>query len=204
MKTRFGGGSSSVGRRLKKSPQRRPHHRLHRRERTERAPAPLSHLGTAGTNAGTAISLQVEDAVGDGRGDVVELLLSALCRDHSQSAGHRVSHPFAAPHSRQAAHHLGRINRPSQPNDLGVHPPAARAIVGGVSSRLCAGAESGRVPVVALEATRVAKFLPAELWPAQPLCSQGSAPDAEAALAGDRLLAASGTISIVTILCNSQ
>ncbi len=32
---KIGDGSSSAGRRLKKSPQRRPHHRLHRRERTE-------------------------------------------------------------------------------------------------------------------------------------------------------------------------
>src|SRR5215469_5613795 len=51
-KTRSGGGSRSVGRRLKKSPERRPHHRLCRRKRTERTPAPLSHLGAEGTNTG--------------------------------------------------------------------------------------------------------------------------------------------------------
>jgi hypothetical protein len=65
-----------------------------------------------------------------------------------------------------------------------------------VSTRLCFGSEPGRILVVALEATRVAQLLPAELWPAEPLCSQGSAADAEAALAGDRLLAASGTVSV--------
>jgi len=45
---------------------------------------------------------------------------------------------------------------PSQPRHLGVHPPATRAIMGRVSSRLCTGFESGRVSVVALEAARVA------------------------------------------------
>ena len=76
-KRRSGDGSRSAGRRLKKSPKRRPHHRLHRRKRIERAPAPLPYLGAAGTDAGAAISLQLEDAVGDGGGDVVELLLPA-------------------------------------------------------------------------------------------------------------------------------
>ena len=111
---------------------------------------------------------------------------------------------LAAPHSRQAADRLGRIDWPSQPHDLGVHPPAARAVVGGVSSRLCPGAESGRVPVVALEATRTAELLPAELWPVKPLCPQGPAPDAEAPYARHCLLAAGGAVSVVTILCNAQ
>jgi hypothetical protein len=39
---------------------------------------------------------------------------------------------------------------------LGSSPPATRAIMGRVSSRLCTGFESGRVSVVALEAARVA------------------------------------------------
>src|SRR6266566_8972187 len=56
-KKRSGCGSRSVGRRLKKSPQRGAHHRLHRRERIERAPAPLPYLGATRTDAGAAISL---------------------------------------------------------------------------------------------------------------------------------------------------
>ncbi len=104
-----GTGNGSVGRRLKKSPKRGPHHRLHRRKRTERTAAPLSHLGAEGTDAGAAISLQLEDAVGHGGGDVVELLLPTLSRDHSQPAGHRVPGALAAPHSGQAAGRLGRI-----------------------------------------------------------------------------------------------
>src|ERR671930_912838 len=74
MKTRSGDGNRSAGRRLKKSPKRGPHHRLHRRKRIDRAPTPLSHLGAEGTDIGAAIPLQREEALGHGGGDVVELL----------------------------------------------------------------------------------------------------------------------------------
>lgn len=200
MKRRFGGGSKSAGRRLKKSPKRGPHHHLHRGKRIERAPPPLSHLGATRTDAGAAISLQLEDAVGDGGSEVVEFLLPVVSRDHSQSAGHRVPGAPDASHSRQVARRRGRIDRPSQPHDLGLHPPAARTAVGRVSPRLCARTESGRIFVVALEATRTAELLSAELRPAQPLCPESSASDAERAYAGDCLLAAGRTVSVVTIL----
>jgi len=79
-----------------------------------------------------------------------------------------------------------------------------RALVGGVSSRLCAGTESGRVPVVVLEAARVAQLLPAELRAVEPTCSPSPPPDAQTAKLGDRLLTTGGTVSFVTILCNAQ
>ena len=63
---------------LKKSALRAAHHRLHRRKRTERAPASVPHLGAARTDAGAAISLQLEDALGHRRRHVVELLLPAF------------------------------------------------------------------------------------------------------------------------------
>ena len=166
-KRRSGDGSSNAGRKLKKSPKRRPYHRLHRRKWIERAPAPLPYLGAAGTNAGAAISLQLEDAIGHG-GVTWRNFYFRLFPGHSQPADHRVSLASAAPHSRQVADRLGRNDRPSQPHDLAVHPqqrgrlwveflPAMRR------------SESGRVPVVALEATRATQFLPAELWPVKPL-----------------------------------
>jgi hypothetical protein len=52
----------------KKNTKRAAHDRFHRRKRIERAPAPLSHLGAERADAGAAISLQLEDTVGDGRG----------------------------------------------------------------------------------------------------------------------------------------
>jgi len=86
MQRRSGGGSRSAGRRLKKSPPGRPHHRLHRRKRTEPAPAPLPHLGAPWTDARVAVSLQLEDTVGDGRCDMVELLFPAVSRHHPSSS----------------------------------------------------------------------------------------------------------------------
>jgi hypothetical protein len=83
-------------------------------------------------------------------------------------------------------------------------PPAARAIMGRVSSRLCAGTESGRVFVVALETTRVAELPPAELRTVDPTCSPSTPPDAQTAHFGDSLLATGGTVSFATILCNAQ
>ena len=41
-------------------------------------------------------------------------------------------------------------------------------------------------------------------WPVKPLCAQGAAPDAPASIPGNCLLAPSGTVSVVTILCTSQ
>ncbi len=109
MKKRSGGGSRSAGPRLKKSPERRPHHRLHRRKRIERAAAPLSHLGTERADAGAAISFYLEDAIGDGGGDLVEFLFPAVSGSDPQPADHRVSHASAAPYSRQATDCLGRF-----------------------------------------------------------------------------------------------
>src|SRR6202521_3323922 len=65
---------------LKKGQKAGPDHSFHRRERAQRAAPPLPHLGAAGTDPGAAIPLQLENSVGDGGGDMVELLLSALSR----------------------------------------------------------------------------------------------------------------------------
>lgn len=165
---------------------------------------PLPHLGAARANPGAAIPLQLENAVRDGGRHLVELLLPAVSRHHPLAAGDRVPAASAAPCSGKTVDRLGRVARSPQSPGVGLRAPAAGTVVAGVPAGLCSGTESGRVPVVALEATRVAQLLPAELWPVEPLCSQGAAADAEAALAGDRLLAASGTVSVVTILCNSQ
>src|SRR5208337_4277592 len=67
---------------IKKSPQRRPDDCLHRRKWTKRASASLSHLGTTRPNPGLAVSLHVEDVVGDGGRDLVELLFPAVSGCH--------------------------------------------------------------------------------------------------------------------------
>jgi transposase len=70
---------------LKKGQKAGPDHSFHRRERAQRAAPSLPHLGAAGTDPGAAIPLQLENPVGDGGGNVVEFLLSALSRRYQKS-----------------------------------------------------------------------------------------------------------------------
>ena len=197
-------GNRSTGRRLKKSPQGRPSHRLHRRERTERAAAPLPHLGAQSTDAGAAVPLQLEDAFGYGRGHLVELLLPSLSWRHSFAAGDPVPRPSALPHTREVVDRLGRIGSAPQRRSLGLHPPTARPDLDRVSARLRSGTEPGRISVVPLEAARTTQFLPGQLRPVESARSWSAAPDAPSPVPGLRLLATSGAIPVVTIFCNSQ
>src|ERR1700694_5641511 len=145
---------------LKKGQKSGPNHSFHPRERAQRTAPSLPHLGAAGTDPGAAIPLQLEDSVGNGRGDVVELLLSALSRRHQKSASSRVPPPSDASSARQATDHLGWPAQSSQPPGTGLCPPAARTPVAGIPSRLCARTQSGGVSVVALEAARTTQPLP--------------------------------------------
>jgi len=70
----------------------------------------------------------------------------------------------------------------------------------GVSPGLRSGTESGRVSVVALEATRSAKLLSLELLAAGPLCSQSTSSHAKTSDFGDRLLGSSRTFLIRQIV----
>ena len=79
---------------LKKNPQRGPNHSGCGRKRVERAPASPPHLGSEGLDTGAAASLQLEDAAGHGRGELVEFLFSNVPRRDSQPAGDRIPNPF--------------------------------------------------------------------------------------------------------------
>src|SRR6202030_3687523 len=96
------------------------------------------HLGAAGTDSGAAIPLQLENPVGDGRGYVVELLLSTLSRRHQKSASGRVPPPSDASSAGQATDHLGWPAQSSQPPGMGLCPPTARSPVARIPSRPCA------------------------------------------------------------------
>jgi hypothetical protein len=61
---RSGTGNECAGHGLKKSARRAAHHRLHRRNRAERAAPSGAHLGPARTDPGAAISFQLEGALG--------------------------------------------------------------------------------------------------------------------------------------------
>src|SRR5271163_1748310 len=89
-------GRRSPGLTLKKSPKRAAYDRFPRRERTEPAAAPLPYLLAAGTHAGAAVSLQLEDAFGHRRHYAVELLLPVVSRSDPRAAGRDVSQTPAA------------------------------------------------------------------------------------------------------------
>jgi hypothetical protein len=75
LRRRAGAGSRWTGRALKK---RAAHHDLRRRERIERAAAAGPALGAARADPGAAVALQLADARGRRRHDVLELLLPPL------------------------------------------------------------------------------------------------------------------------------
>src|ERR1019366_981398 len=188
---------------LKKRPKSGPDHSFHRRERAQRAAPSLPHLGAAGADPGAAIPLQLENSVGDGGCDVVELLLSALSRRHQKSASGRVPPPSDAPSAGQAADHLGRPAQSSQPPGVGLCPPTARSVKAGIPSRLCSRTQSGGVSVVALETTRTTQLLPEHLRAAKRPCASRAQADASTHF-GDGFLGASPTVSLVSILCEAQ
>src|ERR1700680_3860079 len=175
-----------------------------RGERAQRAAPSLPHLGTAGTDPGAAIPLQLENSVGDGGGNVVEFLLSALSRRYQKSASGRVPRTFDASSAGQAADHLGRPAQSSQPPGVGLCPPTARTPVARIPSGLCSGTQSGGVSLVALEAARTTQLLPEHLRPVEPACASRAQADAQAPNPGDGFLAASTTVSLVSILCGTQ
>src|SRR5713101_8786807 len=144
-------GRSTAGPSLKKSSPGGPNHRLHRRERAERAAPPLPHVGASRTDLSAAISFQLEAALGDGRDNLVAFLLPALSWTHSQSPGDRVSYSSLGPSPWQVAGHLGGPARAPQPLGpaLGRRPAAPART--GAPARLRSGTQPGGVPLGLLE-----------------------------------------------------
>lgn len=145
--------------RLMKSTVGGPPDRLPRRKRAEPAPAPGMHLGGARTNPGSDVQLLVEEALGDCRSDLAQLLLPAAPWIDQEPASNRVPpNPAAStpwkvspvvgwrPHSSQQARH-GLSRRPSR---LAPHRAA---------SRLRPGTQSRRVSLELQETTRTGQLL---------------------------------------------
>ena len=130
---------------VKKRCPPRTNHRLHRRERAQRAAPPMPDLGTPRPSSQPPVPLQLEYPLGDRRGNLVELLLSALPRFDQSSAGHRLSWSPAATAPRSLADHLGWPARPSEPEGRSVHFEASRPPPDRAASRLRSGTQSGRV-----------------------------------------------------------
>src|SRR5206468_4358610 len=81
---------------LKKSRERGPHDRLHRRKWFEPTASSAAHLGAPRTDTCAPVSLQLENALGHRRRHRLELLLSDLRTSDQVRADHRVSQTFTA------------------------------------------------------------------------------------------------------------
>src|ERR1022692_5087639 len=79
-KTRSANGSACAGPTLKKSPDGRPYHRLHRRKRGEPAASSGADLVAARPDPYLAVQLQLGQNVGRRRPDLLQLLLPSLRR----------------------------------------------------------------------------------------------------------------------------
>ena len=121
-------GSSNTGPPLKKSPKRRAHDRLHRRKRIEPAPASLPHLVAARPDSSAPVSLQLEDHLGGGGHDHVELRFPDLRKSRRQGAGRRISGEPGPADRRPDVDHPGSASGASQPPGRRV-----RGISGGTS-----------------------------------------------------------------------
>src|SRR5712692_7943133 len=198
-KSRSGTGRRRCGPRLKKSPSRRAHPRLHRRKRTEPTAASLPHLGAARANAGFAVQLQLEESVGGRRANRVELLLSPVsrCREEGASAGLSAS-PGTTPAS-AAAGGVGPFAGAPQSTGSGLHRQSARLDSPRIPPSLRAGTEPRGIHLGSLEATRTAERLPQGLLPTQRSRAPHFAPHAPPPPTDHRLLAASFFVAGMTL-----
>jgi hypothetical protein len=130
--------------------------------------------------------------------------LSALPSDHPRPAGGGLSRALAASSAGPTAGNLGSLQDSSQPPGVGLCPPTARTPVAGIPFGLRSRTQSGGVSVVALETTRTTQLLPEHLRPVEPACASRAQADAPAPNPGDGFLAASATVSLVSILCGTQ
>jgi|SRR5215471_17722134 len=201
---RLGAGRSTAGRRLKKSAPRKAHHRLRRRERTERTPTSGADLGAARTDSGPAVPLHLESAVGRGRDHLVELLLPALSPYHPRRRSRRLPRPSAASLARQAVGGVGRTAGASRTRCQRVHRRARWPTRGRTIAGLRTGTQSGGVYLGLLEASRITQLLSSRFYPAQSPCSPHLVAHASSTHPGDGVLGTGGALPFVTILCRTQ
>lgn len=125
-----------------------------------------------------------------------EFLLPRLPRQHSQSAGSRVSLSSVTAHSRQIAGGLGRVTQSSGSSGLELCKRTAGTHPVGVPARLCSRTESSRIPVVHTGSNTSFQLLSEGLLATKLLRSQSTSSDAQKANAGDSVLGTGRTISL--------
>jgi DNA-binding XRE family transcriptional regulator len=198
---RSGTGRSTVGRRLKKSAPPAANHRLRRPKWSERTPASGADLGTARTDPGPAISLQLEGAVGCCRDHLVELLLPALSPHYPRRGSRGLPGPSAAPPAGQAPGGVGRTAGASRASGQRVYRRPARPTRDRATAGVCSGTQSGGIHLGLLEASRTTQLLPSRLRRTELSGAARIAPHASAFATRPLLLASS---ALVTMICRVQ
>jgi len=119
----------------------------------------MSHVGTAWTDAGIGIQLQLEEPVGRGRVNLTELLFPALSRRYQSSAS---SGLFKSTRSAcQQTIDLGLGSAAGSPQWIGprVYPKPEWPDLRRISTAVRTGVESGRVHLGLLETERAPECL---------------------------------------------
>src|SRR5712692_6891743 len=196
-------GSASNGHALKKTRARGTNHRLYRRERDLGAAAPGPHLVAARPNADPPAPFLLENALGDRRSNIEKLLLSTPSRCHYHGRGHRVPSGPHAPHPDRSERGVGSTGSSHEPRHPSVRRRTGRPNHSGVPAGVRARAQSCRVPVGTLEATRHSESLRCRLQPAELARSRKPASPTQTQNAHCRILDPSAAV-LVTILCKSQ
>ena len=170
----IGGGSGSAGRRLKKSPKRGAHHRLRRRKRIERTPAPLRTWAPRGQTPVLQYHFNWKT-------------LSAMAGMTWWNFYFRLFPGTSQPQVIEFLQHLLRHMRgkllviwdglPGHRSRVRDFMASSAGADPGASARLCAGTESGRVPVGHCKQHEFPNFCPQNFGQLS-LSPQGSAADA--------------------------
>src|SRR5208283_3271090 len=198
-KTRFATGGTNNGQPLKKSPQRGPHDRLHRRERNKPAAAPLPNLGAARADSRPAVQLQLEDVVRHCRPDVLELLLPASSWLGQKRAGGGFSGSAGPTDRWSAADCLGSSGGTSQSSGAGLPRWPARSRSRRVPAGLCSRTESRRIHLGVLGTARTAERVPEGLLATGSSCPPDPPQDAAPSAARSGLLEAGFFVARVTL-----
>lgn len=153
-------GSVAHGRGLKKSPERRPPDRLHRRVGNQRTPHAGSHLGAQRPDAGHSVSLQLESCLGHRRPDAQQLPVPAARGQYQEGGNRRVLEGAQSPPAPTAARDLGWLEGASQPPGARVSGFDRRAYPDRFPSRVLARSESSRISLGLAQASCAGQLLP--------------------------------------------
>ncbi len=183
-------GNAALGRRLKKSPARRPTDRLCGRVGHQRAPYARAHLGAQGADADHPVPFQLDSRVGHRRTDTHELSVQIARRQHQEGRDRPIPQGAQGPFAAAIAGHLGWLESAQKP--LGARLPGhfERAHPDRFPSTLRTRSQPGRIPVGLAQTACAGQLLPERSERAAHYCAKQTQKRPEASIDHRRLLGA--------------